>query len=275
MFYPNKSIIIGNGNGISRFLSKNLGIKAISSNDLKNIDISKFQNIIYTSCDPTHSLNKENITSYLTKNIRSIFYILESNFSGSMTYISSIESGSFDVRKDSLDQQIENMYTPYSFSKFSAESLFINHPLFNKCTILRVGLLWPAKDKSNFNYAIKSNPNNIGISLESEYYITPYSLILNFIKKVLKENNNKLIFGNLSSSNKVKLSTILSLRNVANENIFSKNKYCYKTKNKDLSLLNLIDDISYDWEKEKDFNKLIAESLIFSGKEDILPFWNK
>ena len=275
MIYSNSSIIIGKGNGISKYLSINLGFKAIAASDLKNINLTNVKNIIYTSCNPSHNLDQENISSYLNKNIRNIYYILESNFKGSITYISSIDSGSFNVRKQSIDEQIEDMFTPYSFSKFSAEGLFMNHTLFKKCSILRVGLLWPAKENTNFYKAVLSNPKEIGLSFESEYFITPYSLVLKYIKNSLHKINNKFELGYLASSNTVKLSTILKIRNIDCEFQLGKKRYCYKTKDRDLGLINLVDGEWYNWQKEKDFNKTIAEALCYSGKEDILPFWTK
>ena len=150
MYHSDNSIIIGKGTGISKYLAENLGIKAISVKDLKSLKLSDYEYMIYTSADPSHHLAKENVHAYLDKNLRSIYYILESDFQGSMIYISSVDAGSYKVRKDSFQDQIEEMFTPYSFSKFAGESLFLNHKNFSKCAILRVGLFWPTKYNSNF-----------------------------------------------------------------------------------------------------------------------------
>ena len=75
---------------------------------------------------------------------------MESNFKGTMIYISSVDSGSYEVTRSGSKDQLEEMFTPYSFSKFAAESLFLNHKSFNRCIVLRVGMLWPTKYESNF-----------------------------------------------------------------------------------------------------------------------------
>ena len=66
-----KSIIIGSGtgSGLSKYLSVNLKIQTIPSRLLDSIDLTNYNNIIYTSCDPAYDLNKTNITNYLEKNI--------------------------------------------------------------------------------------------------------------------------------------------------------------------------------------------------------------
>ena len=156
------SIIIGKGTGLSTFLSNNLGIKSIKSKDLIGLDLSSYKTIIYTSIDPSSYFKQKEIypyldSSYLEKNFRTLYYVLESKFKGKMIYISSVDSGSYDVfRKDSTDQ-LEEMFTPYSFSKFTAESLFLNHDSFDRCVVLRLGMLWPTKYESNFRRNISEN----------------------------------------------------------------------------------------------------------------------
>ena len=66
------SIIVGKGAGISKYLSLNLGIKAINFKELKNINFLDYENIIYTSVDPSNNLVNSNVYSYIDKNFRSI-----------------------------------------------------------------------------------------------------------------------------------------------------------------------------------------------------------
>ena len=63
-----------------------------SVKDLKSLKLSDYEYMIYTSADPSHHLDKENVHAYLDKNLRSIYYILESDFQGSMIYISSVDA---------------------------------------------------------------------------------------------------------------------------------------------------------------------------------------
>lgn len=268
-----KSIIVGKGAGISKYLSLNLGIKAINFKELKNINFLDYENIIYTSVDPSNNLVNSNVYSYINKNFRSIFYILESEYRGNITYLSSVDSGPYQIRQEKLSHQTEEMFTPYSFSKYCAESLFLNHKNFQKCNILRLGLLWPTKYDSNFFYAALSNPDNIKFNLNSEYYVTPYSLVLKYIKKSLEDNKNKIDFGYLTSTNKVTLLSLLNKRDLKFK-FSNEGKYFYKTREKDKNLINLTQGNWFDWEKEDDFNNLIAEVLHSSGKEDLLPNWN-
>ena len=65
MFDKDKTIIIGQGDGISKKLSKEFGIKNLSSRVFKNLDFSTYNHIIYTSTDPAIDISKSNISSYL------------------------------------------------------------------------------------------------------------------------------------------------------------------------------------------------------------------
>ena len=63
----NKSLIIGSGtgSGLSKYLSENLKIESVPSRNLNNINLSKYDNIIYTSSDPAFDLNEIDIQDYL------------------------------------------------------------------------------------------------------------------------------------------------------------------------------------------------------------------
>ena len=267
----NNSLLIGKGNGISRFLSSKLGISSIPSSELKNIDLSKFTKIIYTSTDPSHLLKKDEMRNYLNKNIINIYRLLESKFTGEIIYFSSIDSGAYKVRKEENRNEIEEMYTPYSFSKYIAESLFLSHKKLESCTVLRLGLLWPTKENSNLFHALHSKPEKIKLNLNSSYYLTPYSLILNFIKKnIMKNSKFENRIGYLASSNKFTLSNILNLRNI-NHKLVMDNNYLYQTKTMDNEIDNFIEGNWFNWEKESDYNSLIAKALKTNGYEKILP----
>ena len=267
----NRSLIIGKGKGISNFLSRELKIDSYPSKVLKDLNLTDYDNIIYTSTDPSHNISFGTIPLYLEKNIRSIYHILESNFRGKLTYLSSIDSGPYNVFKENQKNQIEDMYTSYSFCKLMAESLLASHSLFEKCTILRLGLLWPTTGNSNFFNAVESDPQNINLNLNSSYYLTPYSLVLKYLINRNYISKDKCIIGYLSSSNKINLSLILKLRgiNLTKNNNFS---YCYMAKDRDPNINNLTEDKWFNWEEEDDFNHLIAKGLTINGNEQILPY---
>ena len=264
------SILIGKGSGISNFLSSSLGIERISSIELEEIDLSNFDNIIYTSTDPSHFIEQNKMYKYLNKNIRSIYRIIESKFSGRLIYLSSIESGSFKVKRENLNDQVEEMFTPYSFSKYFAESLLLSQKCFKQSIILRLGMLWPAKKNSSLFHTLESQPIDINININSNFYLTPYSLVLRYIQKITKEKINHDIFGYLTSSNKFSLSSLLKLRKLNYSNDNSK-KYLYLTKDLNYEMNNLSVGGWYDWQKESDYNKLIATALISNRNESILP----
>lgn len=265
-----RSIIIGKGSGISSFLSRQLNIESFPSKSLKDLNLSNYDNIIYTSTDPSHKLSFEDFPSYLQKNIRNIYRILESNFKGRLTYLSSVDSGTFNVYRINQEKLSDKMFTPYSFSKYSAESLLYNYPFFEKCTILRLGLLWPSKGQSNFFHAVKSDPNNIKLDLNSSYYITPYSLLLNFLKYRNYQFKNNYIKGYLTSTNITSLSLICKLRGI---DYCERNdsKYCYVTRARDSNIDQFTKGSWFDWENEFDFDLLIAKSLTFNSNDDMLP----
>ena len=262
-------LIIGKGQGISKYLSNQIGIKCISSGEISKIDFSKFQNIIYTSTDPSYIVNSKNIYPYIQKNFRNIFYLLESNFRGKITYLSSVESGSFEIKRNSSEHQTEHMYTPYSFSKFTMESLLLSHKSFKACNILRLGLLWPAKLNSNINKVINNISDDLNVNVNSSYYITPYSLVLKFLKENIFNQKKENIFGYLMSSNRLTLRSIFELRGIK----FNKydNNFSYLAKEKDIKIPNLADGGWFDWKKEDDFNNLIAKALQIGGSEALLP----
>lgn len=264
------SILVGKGSGISNYLSKTLSIERISSIDLEEIDLSNFDNIIYTSTDPSHFIEQNKMYKYLNKNIRSIYRILESKFSGRLIYLSSIESGPIKVKRANTNDQLEEMFTPYSFSKYSAESLFLSQNCFKQCIVLRLGMLWPTKTNSNLFHAIESQPEDINLNLNSNFYLTPYSLVLRYIEKIFQERISDDILGYLTSSNKFSLSSLLKIRKL-NYSDLNNNKYLYLTKDMSYETRNLSSGGWYDWEKESDYNHLIASSLNSKTKEAILP----
>ena len=162
------------------------------------------------------------------------------------------------------------MYTPYSFSKYTLESLLINHKFFEQCHILRLGLLWPAKLDSNIFKALKQQPDDLNVNFDSTYYITPYSLIRNFLKAEHFTKTNENIFGYLMSSNKLNLSSLFDLRGFE---FYQPNdlRYSYITKEKDNNFPNLAEGGWFNWEEENDYNDLIAKALLINGNEIILP----
>ena len=266
----NKSLVVGRGKGISKYLSEQFGFDNIPSNQIKNINLKEYKNIIYTSCDPCFELPKNSISLYLEKNIINIHRIIESDFNGSFTYISSIDSGPYSVRRNELKNQKEKMFTPYSFSKYCCELLLLSNKNFKSYNILRVGLLLPTKKNSNLYKTLYSSPEDIQINLNSSFFITPYSLILKFIKNNFGNDEN--FFGYLTSSNKVILSDLLRLRNLNYSlEINSDKKYLYRSREKDNNLVNLVKNNFYNWEEENDFEPLIAKGLQLYGNEDILP----
>tara|TARA_Y100000589_G_C27015797_1_gene572736 strand:- start:72 stop:890 length:819 start_codon:yes stop_codon:yes gene_type:complete len=270
MMLAKKSLIIGRGSGISKYLSEEFRFDNVPSSQIKNINLSKYENIIYTSADPSFELPKDKISLYLEKNIINIHRIIESDFKGSFTYLSSIDSGPYAVSRNQLNHQIENMFTPYSFSKYCCELMLRSNKKFNSCNILRIGLLLPAKKHSNFYKALNSSPEDIQINFNSSFYLTPYSLILKFIKNNFEKDNN--VFGYLTSSNKIFLSDILRVRNlIYSSEINSKNKYLYRSREKDTNLDNILKNNFYNWKEENDFDPLIAKCLQLYGNEDILP----
>ena len=270
MKFKTGEIIIGKGNGISKFLSDSLNINLLPASELKNINLSEYKNIIYTSSDPSINLENVDIANYLEKNIINIYNIVNSDFKGSFTYISSIDSGFYEVYNEKYNNQKEELFTPYSFSKYSVELLLTKNKNFKECNILRLGAFWPAKKTSNLHKAIYSNPEDIKLNLKSFYYVTPYSLLVHFIKKKLPNKKNKFTIGYLTSSNKISLSDLLKIRNLNYQHCDNK-KFLYHTRSKDKDVMNLMDYISFDWEKEKDFNSIIGDALNLNNHESILP----
>ena len=270
MLTNRKSLIIGKGEGISKYLSIKLGIKSVSSSEISKLNFSDFNNIIYTSTNPSHLVDSNNISSYIEKNFRNIYYILESNFKGKITYLSSVEAGAFQTKRVGYNNQIEKMYTPYSFSKFSLECLLLDQKSFETINILRLGLLWPANINSNISKAINKKPRDLSINLNSTYYITPYSLVLTFLKENFRGNTKENNFGYLMSSNKLKLSSLFDLRAIEYNKLKNHN-YTYLTKEKDVNLPNLADGLDFNWENENDYEHHIGEVLRSNGSEIILP----
>ncbi len=270
MKFKNDEIIIGRGNGISQYLSDNLNINSLPSSELKNLNLSKYKNIIYTSSDPSINLQRVDITDYLEKNIINIYNIINSDFNGSFTYISSVDSGFYEVMNGKYNNQKEEMFTPYSFSKYSVELLLTKNKKFQECNILRLGALWPAKNTSNFHKAIYARPEDIKLNLRSFFYVTPYSLLLHFIKNKLQNRTNRILFGYLTSSNIIYLSDLLKIRNQDDEYNDTK-KFLYHTRSKDKNFKNFTDYLNFDWEKENDFNPIIADALNMNSQDVILP----
>ena len=58
MMVKNKSLIIGRGDGISKYLSQEFGFENLPSNQIKDINLSNYKNIIYTSTDPSRVAKK-------------------------------------------------------------------------------------------------------------------------------------------------------------------------------------------------------------------------
>ena len=262
-----RSLIIGRGNGISKYLTKEFGFDNIASNQMKEINLSCYENIIYTSSDPSVEIPNHQISAYLEKNIINIHRIIESDFKGSLTYLSSIDSGPYKVRRRETNKQIENMFTPYSFSKYCCEQLLISNKNFKGCNILRIGLLMPPKKHSNLYKTLNLDSKDISINLNSSFFVTPYSLIVNFIKNSLGKEEN--IFGYLTSTNKVVLSDILKFRNLK-FNLDLDDKYLYISRKKDKNIANIAEKICFNWEEESDFNPIIAKCLRMHGREVIL-----
>ena len=179
----NKSLIVGRGNGISRYLFDKLSCDNCTSAQIGNVNLSEYNNIIYTSSDPAFEMPKNKISEYLEKNIFNINTIIKSDFKGSFTYISSTDAGSYLVRRKELNYQLENMFTPYSFSKYCCELLLLSSQNFKSCNILRIGLLLPTNKDSNFYKTLNNSPEDININLKSSFYITPYSLVLEIYKE--------------------------------------------------------------------------------------------
>ena len=262
-------LIVGSGSGISKFLSKKFQTENIPSNSLKDVDLSKYKHIIYTSTDPASYLPEQNISEYLEKNIFNIYKIIQSNFRGCFSFISSIDSGPYDIQREGIEYQNEKMFTPYSFSKYSSELLILSCNIFERCNILRIGLLWPPKTKNNFYKALNSPLSDIKLNLDSSFFITPYSLVSRFFDKY-KNEKETLSYGYLTSSNKIFLSDLLKLRDM-DLSLIKKDLYTYRSRDKDTNIKNLLNGNWYDWSKEEDFNPLIAKCLKLHKKEEILP----
>ena len=267
-----KSIIIGTGrgSGLSTYLSANLKIQTFPSRLLDGLNFKNYNHIIYTSCDPSFDLNKTNITNYLEKNIINIYKIINSGFKGIFTYISSVESGFYQVYSLSQEKKIEKMFTPYSFSKYTAELLLTSNNNFTKTNILKLGFIWPGREESNLSKAIFSSPNEISINYNSCFFITPRSLVLDFIKNQSNVISKKIEIGYLSSSNKVYIKDILKLRNL-DYSFKNDEKFLYVTKAKENNIMSLLTSGSFNWEEKEDFNPLIGDALNIEGKEVILP----
>ena len=62
-----------------------------------------------------------------------------------------------------------------------------------------MGLLWPPKNNSNIYKSLKSSYEDININLNS-FYITSYSLLSKFMKKIFNDQVS-LVYGYLTSSN--------------------------------------------------------------------------
>ena len=270
MIHKSNSIIIGKGSGLSKLISQDLGIPNLPSNQLSNLNLSSFQNIIYTSCDPSNNLIKKDIKTYLEKNILNIYRIVKSGFRGKFTYISSIDTGHFEITRNDLPCQSEKMFTPYSLSKYFAESLILSENKFHKCNILRLGLIFPTKSNNNFYRALNSKPESLNINLNSSFYITPYSLVSKFLNSN-KAKQEKLNYGYLSSSNKVHLSDIFKLRNIKYKSL-NNNLYTYRSKDKEKNIDDLVENINYNWQEEQDYNSLIGKCLNLNRRESILPY---
>ena len=269
MFDKDKTIIIGQGDGISKKLSKEFGIKNLSSRVFKNLDFSNYNHIIYTSTDTAIDISKSNISTYLEKNIINIQSIVESNFTGKFTYISSVDSGAYMAKKFGFVDQYEEMFTPYSFSKYCSELLILsNKKSFQNYSILRLGLLWPPKNDSNIYKSVNSSYADININLNSSFYITPYSLLSKFMNKIFNDQDSS-VYGYLTSSNLLKISDLLALRNIK-INSSKEQFYFYKSKEKDKNLECLVKNGWFNWEEENDYNPLIAKCLLMSGKESII-----
>ena len=117
---------------------------------------------------------------------------------------------------------------------------------------------------------IFSSPNEISINYNSCFFITPRSLVLDFIKNQSNVISKKIEIGYLSSSNKVYIKDILKLRNL-DHSFGNDGKFLYVTKAKDNNVLSLLTAGSFNWEEKEDFNPLIGDALNIEGKEVILP----
>ena len=188
-----------------------------------------------------------------------------------MIYISSVDSGSYEVLKEIQVINWRKCLLHIPLVNLQQVS-FLNHAPFERCIILRLGMLWPTKYESNFFNVVKKCQEDIKLNLSSEFYVTPYSLVLKYLKNNFLNKKKKKIFGYLTSSNKVTFLKLLNMNNIFPENKENSN-YLYKTKNKDLELTNLTSGNWFNWEEEDDFNLTIAKALFSQGKEEILPFW--
>ena len=158
-------------------------------------------------------MNKVDIIRYLEKNIINIYKIINSKFIGTFTYISSIDSGPYEFICPSSNN-IVDVYSPYSFSKYAAELLLSGNKNFKKTNILRLGFIWPGRKTQTCIKLYFRKKKDIKLNLNSSFYITPRSLILDYIKNKSNNISDSKIIGFLSSSNKVYLKDLLRLRNI-------------------------------------------------------------
>ena len=79
-------LIVGSGAGLSRSLSNIFSALCVHSSDLININPCDYDIILYTSCDPRHSIPLDEIDAYFSKNFWMPKFLADSNFQGHLIY---------------------------------------------------------------------------------------------------------------------------------------------------------------------------------------------
>ena len=237
-------LIVGSGAGLSRSLSNIFSALCVHSSDLININPCDYDIILYTSCDPRHSIPLDEIDAYFSKNFWMPKFLADSNFQGHLIYFSSL-----DVAPN-LAHQSESLNI-YAFSKLAAERVFLQSHVAFSVSCIRVGALWPPKSQNNIFKAVYSERPLLSIDSRSSFFITPISLVVEAINYVISLSKSRYL-ANLFYGNRFTLADIILSNGRPLSNISSK-QYLYISREPEPSLDNLADSISYDWNSHDDF----------------------
>ena len=237
-------LIVGAGPGLSLSLATNYSALCVQSADLIDINLGDYDLILYTSCDPRHSIPLGEIDTYLSKNFWIPKFLADSNFQGHLIYISSL-----DVAANLVDHS--EPLDIYAFSKLAAERTFFQSHVEFSVSCLRLGALWPPKAQNNIFKAVHSQMPHLSIDSKSSFFITPFSLVVEAINYVISLSRPRYL-ANLFYGTRFTLADIILSDGRQLPNI-SSNQYLYTSNEPDPSLDNVAHLISYNWSSHDDF----------------------
>ena len=237
-------LIVGSGAGLSRSLSNIFSALCVHSSDLININPCDYDIILYTSCDPRHSIPLDEIDAYFSKNFWMPKFLADSNFQGHLIYFSSL-----DVAPD-LAHQSESLNI-YAFSKLAAERVFLRAMLIFLYLVFELVLSGLLSLKIIFSKLYTQRDHCFQLTLEVVSSITPISLVVEAINYVISLSKSRYL-ANLFYGNRFTLADII-LSNGRPLSNNSPKQYLYISREPEPCLDNLADSISYDWNSHDDF----------------------